>query len=270
MAQQLWTISSPLAALVRPPARHPQRWRAFVCRPSGRLCISTHPSATAALRSAHSSFTSFGCDLLRPSATVAAWQPGSAAPFRGKASIPPGVVSTGSVAAYCRDLPGFVSACVHPCPENGPSQISAHSPASTGSASFLATPDHASSFSSLTKCKMKQPPHPKRRAAVAAEARSNLCFSVERPLAGSVKKIIAVAPAALVFRPGSSSIRRQPARLVPRRSGSRLDVRKSNKLQKEAATAPEASGSGRCRCGATNYNDNLPADASAITSSYVM
>ena len=47
---------------------------------------------------------------LRPSATVAAWQPGPAAPIRGKASIPPGVVSTGSGAAVRRDLPGFVSA----------------------------------------------------------------------------------------------------------------------------------------------------------------
>ena len=39
-------------------------------------------------------------------------------------------------------------------------------------------------------------------------------------------------------------------------------IRKSNKLQKEAATAPEASGSGRCRYGATNSSGNLPADAS--------
>ena len=58
---------------------------------------------------------------LRPSATVAAWQPGPAAPVRGKASIPPGVVSTGSGASVRRDLPGFASACVHPCPENGAS-----------------------------------------------------------------------------------------------------------------------------------------------------
>ena len=39
---------------------------------------------------------------LRPSAMVAAWHPGPAAPFRGKASIPPGV---------------------HPCPENDPVQM---------------------------------------------------------------------------------------------------------------------------------------------------
>ena len=58
---------------------------------------------------------------LRPSATVAAWHPALAVPVRGKASIPPGVVSTGSGAAVRRDLPGFAFACVHPCPENGAS-----------------------------------------------------------------------------------------------------------------------------------------------------
>ena len=47
-------------------------------------------------------------------------------------------------------------------------------------------------------------------------------------------------------------------------------IRNSNKVQKEAATAPESSGGGRCRCGATNCIANLPADASAITSHYVM
>ena len=109
--------------------------------------------------------------LLRPSATVAAWHPGPAAPFRGKASIPPGF---------------------HPCPENAPPPLFAYSPASTG--------------------------------------------------------------------PG----------FVPRRSGSRLVVLIPNKVQKEAATAPEVSGSGRCRCGATNSSANLSADASAITSHYVM
>ena len=66
--------------------------------------------------------------FLRPSATVAAWHPGPAAPVRGKASIPPGVVSTGSGAAVRRDLPGSASAYVHPCPENRASpKVSAHS-----------------------------------------------------------------------------------------------------------------------------------------------
>ena len=64
--------------------------------------------------------------------------------------------------------------------------------------------------------------------------------------------------------------RRQPARL---RSSpiqiTPLSVVNPTKC-KEAATAPEASGGGRCRCGATNYNAKLPAVASAITSSYVM
>ena len=65
---------------------------------------------------------------LRPSATVAVWQPGPAAPVRGRASIPPGVVSTGSGAAVRRDLPGSASAYVHPCPENRASpKVSARS-----------------------------------------------------------------------------------------------------------------------------------------------
>ena len=96
---------------------------------------------------------------LRPSATVAAWHPGPATPFRGKASIPPGVVSTGSGAAVRRDLPGFASACFHPCPENGPFQMFLPiSSASTGPAAFRADPDHASSFSTQPNCSKKPPP----------------------------------------------------------------------------------------------------------------
>ena len=83
--------------------------------------------------------------------------------------------------------------------------------ASTGPASSVADPDHASVVSNPTKCKKEQPPHPQRRAAVAAEDRFNLCFPAERPLAGLVYKTIAVAPAALVSPPGSASSRRQPA-----------------------------------------------------------
>ena len=96
---------------------------------------------------------------LRPSATVAVWQPGPAAPVRGRASIPPGVVSTGSGAAVRRDLPGFASACFHPCPENGPFQMFLPiSSASTGPAAFRADPDHASSFSTQPNCSKKPPP----------------------------------------------------------------------------------------------------------------
>ena len=136
-----------------------------------------HTSATAARRSLAASFTSFGCGSamsavcasachrpsihhLRPSATVAAWHPGPAAPVRGKASIPPGVVSTGSGAALRRDLLGFASAGVHPCPNNGPDhKFQSYFPASTGPASFRADPDHASSFSPPTNCQKKPPPH---------------------------------------------------------------------------------------------------------------
>ena len=60
---------------------------------------------------------------LRPSTTVAAWQPGPAAPFRRRASIPPAFVSTGSGATLRRDLSGFASVCRHPCPKNPPTQM---------------------------------------------------------------------------------------------------------------------------------------------------
>ena len=95
----IWPPCVPCPASSPPPAW----WRAFVCRPSGRPASTKCTSATAALRSLPASFTSFGCGSamsvvcafachrpsihhLRPSATVAAWHPGPAAPFRGKAS----------------------------------------------------------------------------------------------------------------------------------------------------------------------------------------
>ena len=106
--------------------------------PKNRASPKVFARSRGVNRPLHPSFTSFGrgsamsavyatvCQRpcihhLRPSATVAAWQPGPAAPVRGKASIPPGVVSTVSGASVRRDLPGFASACVHPCPENGAS-----------------------------------------------------------------------------------------------------------------------------------------------------
>ena len=49
-------------------------------------------------------------------------------------------------------------------------------------------------------------------------------FFVERPAAGSVKKIIDVAPAALVVRPGSSSSRRQPALSIVLRFAADADL----------------------------------------------
>ena len=79
-----------LASLARPPARHPPV-AGFRLPFVGPPCI----------HEAH--FRHRGASVsgsLRPSATVAAWQPGPAAPVRGKASIPPGVAG------------------VHPCPEN--------------------------------------------------------------------------------------------------------------------------------------------------------
>ena len=58
--------------------------------------------------------------------------------------------------------------------------------------------------------------------AVAAEDRFKRWFPVERPVAVSVKKTIAVAPAALGFHPGSSVFRRQPAPCI--RPSLRSDV----------------------------------------------
>ena len=81
------------------------------------------------------------------SATVAAWQPGPAGPVRGKASIPTVFIHAQRTALV---------------------QIFLHDPsASTGpTAPIRITP---LSFAIHTNCKKKQPPHPKRRAAVAAE-----------------------------------------------------------------------------------------------------
>ena len=69
-------------------------------------------------------------------------------------------------------------------------------------------------FATPTNCKKKQPP-PKIPGSGRCRSTFQAVFSVERPLAWSVKKIIAVAPAALAVRPGSSFSRRQPARLRP-------------------------------------------------------
>ena len=120
------------------------------CRPSGRPASTKHTSATAARRSPFPY-------ARRPRSRLG--NPARLEPLRGKASIPPGVVSTGSGAAVRRDLPGFASACFHPCPENGPFQmfLPIYS-ASTGPAAFRADPDHASSFSTQPNCSKKPPP----------------------------------------------------------------------------------------------------------------
>ena len=127
---------------------------------------------------------------LRPSATVAAWHPGLAAPVRGRASIPPGVVSTGSGAAVRRDLPGFVSACVHPCPEKGPLQtFLPHLSASTGPASFLADPDHAAAIRKSKQSAKRSSHRPKFLVAVAAEARSKRYFQLSGLWPGRLRRL---------------------------------------------------------------------------------
>ena len=147
-------IKKRFASFVRPPARHPQGGGLSIAG----LRAALHPRST--LPPPQRSSLRFSS----PSATVAAWYPGPAAPFQGKASIPPVFISTGSGASVRRDLPGSVSACVHPCPKNG------------GNKMF-----------------------------------STIFFGVNRP------------------------------GFVPRRSGSRLVILTSPKLQQEAATAPEMS-----------------------------
>ena len=125
---------------------------------------------------------------LRPSATVATWQTGPAAPIRGKASISSVFISTGSGVAIRRDLPGFAFACVHPCPKNSPTQM------------FL--------------------PIFRRQPALASVlhfVRTWICYSAVYAFA--------------CHRPS----------IHHRRSGSRLVILTSPKLQQEAATAPDIS-----------------------------
>lgn len=78
----------------------------------------------------------------------------------------------------------------------------------------LTDPDHASSFFPPTQFS-KKPPPPEIPGSGRCRSPFQAVFSVERPVAGSVKKIIVVAPAALGIHPGSSVFRRQPARLRP-------------------------------------------------------
>ena len=98
--------------------------------------------------------------FLRPSATVAAWQLGPATPFQGRASIPPGVVSTGSGAAVRRDLPGFVSTCVHPCPKNGAGPTVSARSIGVNRSGFVPSPIRITPLlvATTTNCKEKQPP----------------------------------------------------------------------------------------------------------------
>ena len=194
----------PLASLVRPPAGHPQvaGFRYVVLRATLNPRSTLPPPRRSGLR------------FPAPVGHGRGLASSPAAPVRGKASIPLVFVSTGSGASFHRDLPGFACAQRSSMPgERASSNASALSPSSTGPATFLADPDHASVIRNSNKVQKQQPPHPKCRAAVAAGERSNLCFPAERPLAGLVKKIIAVAPAALGIRLGSSSSRRQPTRL---------------------------------------------------------
>ncbi len=121
------------------PSPPPARWRAFVCRSSGRPASARYFSATAPLRS----------PLLfarRPWSRLG--NPARLEPLRGKASIPPGVVHARRTSVTRSFQPIF-----------------RRQPARQRSAPIRITP---LLFANQTKCKKKQPPHPKRRAAVAA------------------------------------------------------------------------------------------------------
>ena len=154
-------MNFPLASLARPPARHPLGGGLSLCRSSGRLCISTHPSATASLRSPFPSARRPRSRLGNPARLRR-----SGGRHRVRQSSSPPVQARCSAATFPVSSPPRV----HPCPANG----------------------------------------------------GNPMFPVS-----SIG----------VNRPG----------FVPRRAGSRLVVLISHKVQKEAATVPEASGGGRCR-----------------------
>ncbi len=107
-----WVLARRRPRVPRPASSPPPaRWRASVCRSSGRLCIST---ALPPLRR-----SGRRCSP-RPSATVAAWHPGPAEPFRGKASVCLACGSRASVriASYKRNLRRSASARLRPRPGN--------------------------------------------------------------------------------------------------------------------------------------------------------
>ena len=121
-----------------------------LCRPSGRLCI-----CEAHFRHRGAPVSGF----LRPSATVAAWQPGPAARSGGRhrfrRALPPPVQARRFAATFpVPPPPTFIHAR-----RTGLVQRFLPIPsASTAPASFRADPDHASSFSPPKNCSKKQPP----------------------------------------------------------------------------------------------------------------
>ena len=165
------------ASLVRPPARHSPvaglRMPSFG-PPCIHVVIFRHRGASVSVS-------------LRPSATVAAWQPGPAAPVGEKASIPPGVVSTGSGAAVRRDLPGFAFACVHPCPENGASPKVFARSIGVNRPGFIPRRTGSRLCCSQLQQTAKRSSHRVAEACGRCRRMFNLCFPVERPLVGSVK-----------------------------------------------------------------------------------
>ena len=210
--------SSPPPCVPRPASSPPPaRWRAFVCRPSGRPASTKHTSATAARRSPVPCARRPRSRLGSPARLS---RSGGRLRFR-QASSPPVQVRRFAATFPVSPQPAFIHARSTALP-NCFCPFLRRQPARLRSSPIRIT---LLLFINPTNCKNQQPPHPKLRAAVAAGERSNLCFPVERPAAGSAKKIIAVAPAALGIHSGSQVFRRQPSRLRP--SPNRITPRRS-------------------------------------------
>ena len=184
-----------------------RRWRAFVRRSSDRPASTKQPSATAARRSPVTCARRPRSRLGSPARLR--WS-GGRHRFR-QASSPPVQVRRFAATFPVSPQPAFIHAR-----RTGLVQRFLHDPAaSTGPASFRRRSGSRRCYSQIqTKCKEKQPP-PEIPGSGRCRSTFQAVFSVERPMAVSVKKTIVVAPAALGPHPGSSIFRRQPARLRP-------------------------------------------------------
>ena len=180
-----------------------RRWRAFVCRSSGRPASPKHSSATAAIRSPFPFARRPRSRLGNP-----AWMCQSGGRHRFRQSSSPPVQARHSAAtfpvspptafiharrtaanqSFLPHLPASTGPCIRPSLRSDVDLLCSLSalPLATDQAFTIAAPDHASVIRNSNKVQKKQPPHPKRRAAVAAEDRFNLCFPAERPAAGLV------------------------------------------------------------------------------------
>ena len=147
-----------------------RRWRAFVRRPSGRPASTKHTSATAARRSPVPCARRPRSRLGSPARLS---RSGGRLRFR-QASSPPVQARRFAATFPVSPQPAFIHARSTALP-NCFCPFLRRQPARLRSSSVRITP---LLFANPTKCKKKQPPHPKRRAAVAAEARSSGVFQL--------------------------------------------------------------------------------------------